>query len=65
MNGTSVAAPAITRKVACMLAKGAPGDRPAVRLLAVPLPFPHQTAERCGAGAIILPPLRPLPRFDP
>ena len=75
MNGTSIAAPRITRWVAEQLANGLSGNRWAVQALAVieeanpPLTgTPHPSPQRGGAGRIIslLPPPPPRPpRFDP
>jgi hypothetical protein len=70
MNGTSVAAPMITRWIAGELAAGKPGDRTAVRALAAageprPAPAPPPpTPLRGGAGRIVPAPLNPLPRFE-
>ncbi|MFC4174196.1 hypothetical protein ACFOYU_19460 [Microvirga sp. GCM10011540] len=65
MNGTSVAAPRITRWIACELAAGRPGDRDAVEQLATDheaqLDPPKPPPERGGAGRIVLPPVR-MPR---
>lgn len=65
MNGTSVAAPLITRWIAGELAAGRRGNRRAVWKLAsdkeVPLPPPTKpTPERGGAGRAPLPPVRPV-----
>jgi hypothetical protein len=68
MNGTSVAAPTITREVARMLSIGGNGSRFDVQALAtaqeVGLPPPKPAPQRGGAGRIILPPIYPLPRSE-
>jgi hypothetical protein len=70
MNGTSVAAPLITRWIAGEFAAGQVGDRAAVRAQAVAIPAPSREVRsakddtRCGAGWISnLPPHHPL-RFS-
>jgi hypothetical protein len=65
MNGTSVAAPLITRWIAGELADGRLGNREAVGKLAddgelLPLPGPKPSPERGGAGRAPLPPVRPV-----
>ncbi|MBB3019690.1 hypothetical protein FHR70_002755 [Microvirga lupini] len=63
MNGTSVAAPLITRWIACELADKRVGDRDAVRKLADDkepnLSPPKPSPERGGAGRAPLPRVRP------
>jgi hypothetical protein len=63
MNGTSVAAPLITRWIAGELAVKRPGNRKAVWKLAhdkeAELPAPKPLPERGGAGRAPLPPHRP------
>ncbi|MBJ6125018.1 hypothetical protein [Microvirga splendida] len=64
MNGTSVAAPLITRWIAGELAAGRRGNRRAVWKLAygyelLPFPLPRPSPERGGAGRAPLPPVRP------
>lgn len=64
MNGTSVAAPLITRWIAGELAAGRRGNRRAVWKLAydnelLPLPAPKPSPERGGAGRTPLPRVRP------
>ncbi|MBM1173925.1 hypothetical protein [Microvirga arabica] len=63
MNGTSVAAPLITRWIARELADGRPGNREAVWKLAggkeLNLPPSKPSPERGGAGRAPLPPVRP------
>jgi hypothetical protein len=71
MNGTSVAAPQVTRLIVDELAAGGSGDRRAVQeraerdechhAIQVKKPAP----ERGGAGRLVLPRLCPLDRFDP
>lgn len=63
LNGTSVAAPAITRWAAERLATGQPSDRAALQAAATALPPPFQSALRAGAGALEPPAHRP-PRFE-
>jgi Subtilase family len=62
MNGTSVAAPLITRRIARDLANGLAGDRGAVRAAAASwetvLPPPTPPPERAGAGRIPVGPVR-------
>jgi hypothetical protein len=62
MNGTSVAAPLMTRWIAGELAAGHRGNRRAVWKLAydkeVPLPPPKPEHDRGGAGRAPLPPVR-------
>jgi hypothetical protein len=63
MNGTSVAAPLITRWIAEQLANGGSGDRPAVSRLGREQDVAPGllTVERVGAGRIVgLPPHNPL-----
>jgi hypothetical protein len=68
IDGTSVAAPQITRKIADLLARSRPGNRTEVRNLAS---TPPVADPRYGAGPIILQPstrsildtVRPRPRF--
>lgn len=68
MNGTSVAAPQITRLVANLMAQGQPSDREAVQAIAAaqeagPPPRPGRPSpERGGAGRILLPPRTRVPR---
>ena len=68
MNGTSVAAPQITRMVAALMGNGKPGDRWAVQNVADdqengPPKRPNRpTPERGGAGRILLPPRTRVPR---
>ncbi len=68
MNGTSVAAPQITRLVAGLMAAGKASDRWAVQAVADrqekgPPPRPDRpTPERGGAGRILLPPRTRVPR---
>lgn len=68
MNGTSVAAPQITRMVARLMAQGKPSDRWAVQTVADrqeagPPPRPDRPApQRGGAGRILLPPRTRVPR---
>ncbi|MEE1656220.1 hypothetical protein VB618_08430 [Microvirga sp. CF3062] len=64
MNGTSVAAPLMTRWIAGELAAGRRGNRRAVWKLAYdkegPLLPPEPSPERSGAGRAPLPPVRPV-----
>lgn len=68
MNGTSVAAPQITRLVAKLMAENKPSDRRAVQAVAErqedgPPPRPNRpTPQRGGAGRILLPPRTRVPR---
>ena len=68
MNGTSVAAPQITREIATLMAKNLPSDRWAVQAVASaqeagPPPRPNRpTPQRGGAGRILLPPRTRVPR---
>jgi hypothetical protein len=67
MNGTSVAAPMITRWLAAELAAGNPGDVTALAAYSEPRPFPapgQPPAKRGGSGRITLPPVYPLPRYE-
>jgi hypothetical protein len=66
MNGTSVAAPQIARRIADDLANGGLGDRAAVQALAVtPLTaVPLLQPERSGAGGILPDPIVKLKRYE-
>jgi hypothetical protein len=65
MNGTSVAAPRVTREVARILSAGGDGSRFAIQALAVPFPPPPPPVQRVGAGYLNLPSVYPLRRFEP
>ena len=57
MDGTSVAAPQITRMIAYRMTLGMKGDRAAVQAIAVAVdPLPALAPQRDGAGRIALPP---------
>jgi hypothetical protein len=69
MNGTSVAAPRATRRIAERLSSSQTGDRQAVKQVALaeeamlpPTAPPKQSPERAGAGRMILRPQKLLPR---
>ncbi len=61
IDGTSVAAPQIARRVADLLAAGRPGGATEVRALAT-MPLDHP--ERSGAGGIVTTPVVRLPRYE-
>jgi len=68
LNGTSVAAPQITRWIAGELAAGNPGDRNAVKALAIAEdppspPAPELPADRGGWGRITPPPGASIRRY--
>jgi hypothetical protein len=68
LNGTSVAAPQIARKIADDLAAGGNGNRATVEgwvTVHPTSPAPPPIADRSGAGGIDLPPLIPLQRYWP
>jgi hypothetical protein len=68
MNGTSAAAPQITREIARRMAQNRPSDRWAIQALAADseLAWPNDpkkpTPQRGGAGRILLPPRARVPR---
>jgi hypothetical protein len=71
LTGTSVAAPQITRMVACLLAEGKPADRDAIRAIAESEERrtcehrpPRPCEERGGAGRIERPLTVPVLRVD-
>ena len=66
MNGTSVAAPQIARRIADDLANGGFGNRAAVQALAVtpPTAVPLMQPERSGAGGILPDPIVKLKRYE-
>jgi hypothetical protein len=64
LDGTSMAAPPITRLVADRMASGLPAGRAAIEGLGASFSEPYPV-ERIGGGAITTPPAHPVARYVP